>query len=600
MRRPATALALWLCLAVLPAAAAEPQILEATFQRVVLSGNKTFSEKEIMGVMGIEAPSPLLLFRKKPKIAERDLAAKIEDLRRFYQRNGFFESSVTLQTPGEGEAVVAIHEGTACRVQSVTIGTADGAAWPAGLSADLLARHVAMKEGDRFSADQYEADGRSILERLWEMGFASAKVEPGADVDLKTHVAAVTYTVSCGPSCRFGPAVFTDLNPERAGAVQGALAFKEGEPYRKTLVDKSVRQLYDLGLFDGVSVVQKVDGEGKVTLRFRLMEGKPRKIRLSAGYGSDEKLRGAAGWETAWFLNRPLTAGLKVEESRLRTEGTAYVRKPYVLDGRFTAGAQAQFKREALPDFTYQALDLRAGLDQRATERLTGALYGRLERVLNVNPKTDVDQALLQGEREVVTIASVVGSAVYRRTDNLLDPTRGFILSATVEPATVVETHVDFVSAVAEARYYHPVSEGVVGAFKLRMGAIYSRSDIMGIPLNRRLYAGGANSVRGYTYMGLGPLTREGVLIGGKGVMEASAELRFPVKGSLRGVVFTDAGNATPRPFQLDKALYASAGAGLRYVTPVGPVGVDVAFKLRKDPLDKRAAMIYLFVGYAF
>jgi outer membrane protein assembly complex protein YaeT len=597
--RPAASLLLLLSV-LPPAAAAEPQIQERSFTRVILSGNEAFSDRALRSVMGISEPSPLLIFRKKRKFTEKDLESKVEDLRRFYQRSGYFESSVSLVAGESGEARVEVREGEPCRVETVSVAAAGGGGWPEGVSGDLLLRRVALKRGDPFSADQYEKDGRAVLEYLWEAGFASARLEPDAEVDLKTHLVAVTYTVSCGPRCVFGPALFPGLDPSRRKAAGDALAFKEGEPYKKTLVDKSVRQLYDLSLFDGVSVAEKVDDAGKVTVRFRLMEGRPRKIRLSAGYGSDENLRGEAGWENAAFLNRPLTAGLKLDQSHLRSEGTVYFRKPYAFGGRFTAGVQAQYKREALPDFTYQSLDFRAGLDQRSTERLTGALYGRFEHVLNVNPKTDVDQALLQGEREVVSIVSVVGSAVYRRTDDILDPTRGFVLSATVEPASVLETHVDFVSAVAEARYYHPLAEGVVGAFKLKAGAILSKSDLASIPLNRRFYAGGANSVRGYTYMGLGPLSAEGVLTGGKGLTEASAEIRFPVKGPLRGVVFVDAGNATLEPFKLDKKLYASAGTGLRYKTPVGPVGVDVAFKLRKDPLDSKAAMIYLFVGYAF
>lgn len=595
--------ALWALLSVfalLSAAAAEPQIRDRSFEKVALKGNHAFSDKEIRALLGIEEAGPLLLFKKKPRISEKDLEAKVEDLTRFYQRSGFFEARVAYTPGAAGEAIVEIHEGEPCDVESVAVASAGGSPWPDGLTEAALLARVELKKGARFSSDQYEQDARSILEYLGNAGYASARVEPDAEVDLKTHRVAVTFTVSCGPLCRFGRVSFPGLDPRREKVARDALAFKEGEPYKRSLLDKSVRQLYDLGLFDGVSVAEKVDAEGSVTLRFRLMEGKPRRIKLSAGYGTDEKMRGEVGWETAAFLDQPLTAGLRLNQSQLRSEGTAYLRRPYVLGGKFTAGILAQYKRESLPDFTYQSLDLRVGLDQRATERLTGALYGRFEHVLNVSPKTNVDEALLQGEREVVSIVSVVGSAVYRRTDDILDPTQGFVLSATVEPATVVETHVSFVSAVAEARYYRPVSQEVVAAFKLRLGAILSKSDLTGIPLNRRFYAGGANSVRGYTYMGLGPLSPQGVLIGGKGLAEASAELRFPVKGPLRGVVFADAGNATLEPLRLDKTLYSSAGAGLRYKTPVGPVGVDLAFKLRKDPLDPKAAMVYLFVGYAF
>jgi outer membrane translocation and assembly module TamA len=141
----------------------------------------------------------------------------------------------------------------------------------------------------------------------------------------------------------------------------------------------------------------------------------------------------------------------------------------------------------------------------------------------------------------------------------------------------------------------------VVLAMRLKVGAILTGAPEAAVPLTRRFYAGGSNSVRGYAYDTLGPLSPQGVLLGGEGLLEASVELRFPLRGSLRGVAFVDGGDAFRKPFRYSwEQMYGGAGVGVRYVTPVGPIGLDVAWKLREYPLDPSPYMVHFFIGYAF
>ena len=127
-------------------------------------------------------------------------------------------------------------------------------------------------------------------------------------------------------------------------------------------------------------------------------------------------------------------------------------------------------------------------------------------------------------------------------------------------------------------------------AFKLKLGAILTGVDPSQIHITQRFYAGGSGSVRGYGYNVLGPLSPKGVLLGGDAIMEASSELRFPLTGDLEGVLFVDTGNAFKKSFKVSgQDLYTGAGFGVRYKTPVGPIGLDLAWKLKKYPLDPLA-----------
>jgi outer membrane translocation and assembly module TamA len=220
---------------------------------------------------------------------------------------------------------------------------------------------------------------------------------------------------------------------------------------------------------------------------------------------------------------------------------------------------------------------------------------------LQVSPDRDLKRAIDEGARDVATIASLACGLTWNTTDKPFTPRSGAILSCSIEPSRVIGSHVNFDRITLEGRRYLSLGQEVVLALRLKMGGILSGSPSADIPVTRRFYAGGSSSVRGYGYNSLGPLSDKGVLLGGNGLVEASTELRFPLKGSLSGVTFVDAGNATRRAFSLkDAEIKVGAGVGVRFASPVGPVGVDIAWKLEPYALDGTPYLIHFFIGYAF
>jgi outer membrane translocation and assembly module TamA len=155
--------------------------------------------------------------------------------------------------------------------------------------------------------------------------------------------------------------------------------------------------------------------------------------------------------------------------------------------------------------------------------------------------------------------------------------------------------------SILEGRTYFTPGKRATLALKLKLGYLVTGGDPNEIPVSKRFYAGGSMSVRGYGYNGLGPLAANGALMGGDALLESSAEVRFPIRESLTGILFLDAGNAFQSPIRQEALkLYAGAGFGVRLKTPVGPIGVDLAFKLRDDPKDSSPWALHVFVGYAF
>jgi len=139
-------------------------------------------------------------------------------------------------------------------------------------------------------------------------------------------------------------------------------------------------------------------------------------------------------------------------------------------------------------------------------------------------------------------------------------------------------------------------------ATRLVLGAIqpYSTTQTAEIPRNVRFFAGGPGSVRGFELNRLGPLAIDDDPIGGHSLIEGSAELRFPIVGQLGGVLFVDFGNVFSEPFtyHLDDLRYA-VGPGIRYMTPIGPIRLDVGIVMDPRP-NETAARVEFSIGQAF
>jgi translocation and assembly module TamA len=137
-----------------------------------------------------------------------------------------------------------------------------------------------------------------------------------------------------------------------------------------------------------------------------------------------------------------------------------------------------------------------------------------------------------------------------------------------------------------------------VAAFRMVVGSIVG-AEIENVPADRRFYAGGGGSVRGYAYQGIGPKDSDGQPIGGLSLVEGSAEMRIGITDTIGVVPFVDAGTVSENEYPTFSDLKVGAGLGVRYATPFGPLRVDVAVPLNPDP-DDPVFGIYAGIGQAF
>ncbi|HEY8352727.1 MAG TPA: BamA/TamA family outer membrane protein, partial [Sphingomonadales bacterium] len=198
----------------------------------------------------------------------------------------------------------------------------------------------------------------------------------------------------------------------------------------------------------------------------------------------------------------------------------------------------------------------------------------------------------------------VGGVAGFRRdtTDNLFDPTRGTRLLYTLRPYIGEQNGIlQFLINDATASAYWSLDDRsrYVAAARLRLGSI-TGAGLLRLPADKRFYAGGGASIRGYRYQSAGPLDPEGTPIGGRSLMEAGVELRVKVTETIGVVPFLEAGKVSSGALpDFDGDVFWGAGLGLRYYTSFAPIRLDVAIPLNKRREDN-AYQIYISLGQSF
>jgi outer membrane protein insertion porin family len=195
--------------------------------------------------------------------------------------------------------------------------------------------------------------------------------------------------------------------------------------------------------------------------------------------------------------------------------------------------------------------------------------------------------------------SGIATGLIYYDARPRFDPTRGWSIAFNTKVNSLVfDGKYPFVKNLLEVKNYQRVGSSVTVASKIRAGLLHPLKGAALIPVEERFFAGGSRSVRGWPRQKLGPTDASGVPSGGNSLFEASLEPRIKVYGPFSLILFMDAGNVwlEAKDFNL-RDIRFSSGAGLRFSTPIGPIGVDVSRPVF-DELNKW--QFHINIGHAF
>lgn len=488
---------------------------------------------------------------------------------------------------------------------------------------DLIIRNFVPKTGEPIVAERVLGAEANIAVALPQEGYPFVKTgQRDILLDPETGTGDYALPVDTGPRSSYGDIVTTGTAAFDADHIKVLTRFDKGELYDSRMVDDLRKALVAAGLLSIVSVkatpsgIEGPDGTEYATINVEQEAGPPRTLAGSAGYGTGQGMRVEGSWTHRNFFP-PEGALIGSAVFGTQEQGTSLTFR------RSNAG-----KRDKTVEFGISALHS----DFDAYEAFTGRIAGRISydstpiwqkrftysygfELLGTNEQ---DFNLLTGTRDRTTyyVAALPGQVTFDTTDSLLDPTEGFRLSAKLSPEASLGSGTQIYGrGLIEGTTYYQAGESVVLAGRVRLGSI-SGADRELIAPSRRYYAGGGGSVRGFGYQQLGPKVQEpnpkfdatdpdetdsptiSRPIGGRSLVEAAAEIRYRF-GDYGVVGFVDAGQVyTSSTPGFDNLRYG-VGIGGRFYTNFGPMRLDVATPINRQPGESRVS-IYISIGQAF
>jgi outer membrane protein insertion porin family len=620
-------------------------------------GQQHFDERDIRALVGLHEGDPFV---------ESVLDARLGALTAAYAIAGFdvdveYLAQSSAEEPGVVDVRVTIEEGPLRLVGRVEISGATQ------VQTEVLQRVIRSQPGQPLRAAQVRDDRNAVQQVYLDRGFQNvavdARVSDEAPFVVTFTVAEGIQTVVDHLIVIGNRRVATDTILEevtlRPGQPYGQSARIETQ--RRLAELATFRRIQITQAAEGrqaghVDVVIQVEEAPATTIGYGGGLEFGRRVRSAEGGGTEDALwfapRGFfevgrrnlfGGNRTVSLFSRaslgsrnapedPSQDGRGLELSEYRVTGT--YRSPRAFGGFLDATLSATAERAIRTSFTFVRRAVHAEVVRRISPR--ASVFGRyaLDSTELYDARIPADeQPLIDRLFPQIRLSSLSSGVVWDRRDDVLDPTAGSLLSLDGELAIrSLGSEVGFVKAFAQAYGFRRITRRnrVILAGRVQIGLArgfarevvvldttgtpsrdesgQTRTEVVkDLPAGRRFFAGGGTTVRGFQQDRLGVpavLNEDGLSSGGNGVIVINGEVRTQISGAFGLVGFVDGGNVFARASDLSLGrLRGSAGIGLRYRSPLGPLRLDFGFKLDRRLIAgvrERGWEFHLSIGEVF
>lgn len=527
------------------------------------------------------------------RVGEEDLAI----VRRALSAAGYYGAKAQFRVEGDGggarlRAVFEIEPGEKFRIVEHVIEFRDAA------DAERPASYAAAKisVSDRADGATLEANQQRFLSALWAGGYPAARiVARRAEARLVDGTASAIYVFESGPR-----AVFDGVDIEGAARTDADFLAKlktweDGALFDREKLVAYRDRLADTGLFSTIEVAPgAVEDGGVAPVRVAVTERKRRTIGAGVSYSTSEGPGGRLFLEYRNLFHRGERARAEIKGTEVSQSITLDAAKP--LPG-FPGSAFANFAfiNETTDAFDARSIEISGGLAKNWLDDRLETRAGLALETSKVEPALSPTAAIRE-ERNYFVSAPL--SATWDTEDDPLALKRGARASIFATPYFGSDQFTRL-EAVARSRVNFGADDRFTLAGRLRVAATAGQA-LRTLPVNKRVFAGGGSSVRGYDYQAVGPLDPGGVPIGGRSAIEAAIEARALVVTRVQLAAFVDAGAVYAESFPKFGGDYlVGAGVGVRYLSTIGPIRLDVATPLDQRPTD-RDFQVYISLGQPF
>jgi outer membrane protein insertion porin family len=582
-------------------------------------GNHAYSGRRLADVINTKRTNLLSFVLRDDVFDEDKLKADEELLRRFYYNHGYADFQVVSAFGELDEATnsytvnITVQEGDRYTFGDISVDSSIPE-----LDSKALMSSVETRKGDVYNAKDVEDSIMGLTERVAGQGYAFAQVTPRGDRNFENHTISVSYTIDQGTKAYVERIDIRGNTRTRDYVIRREFDVSEGDAFNQVLIQRAKKRLEKLDYFESVDISTAPGSEpDQVVLVVNVVEKSTGEFSIGAGYstGGDTPGPSITGSVTERnFLGRGQFIRLSAGGGKNSRDYALSFTEPYFLGRRIAAGFDIYRSTREYDDYESQTTGGTVRFGLPITESISTQIAYNLSKEeykftdscdgtadpLSPDASCNVSNAIIDGvENSPWLKSSVSGAIVYNTIDDAKNPHYGIYANLGAEFAGL-GGDAKFYKLTARASVYQTISDemDIVGVLSGGAGYISSYGGD-----SLRVFDHFENNdrmIRGFEYNGIGPVAArqngDGFdHIGGTTYFNASAEAQFPLplvpEGlGLRGAVFADAatlyGSEVSGALNTDMKLRASAGIGLLWASPFGPLRIDYAIPLKKEATD--------------
>jgi outer membrane protein insertion porin family len=580
----------------------------ARIKQVNIVGNKAFSDKQLRALLQLRPSGWFTWYSKADQYSKTKLTGDIEAIKSWYLDHGYLEANVESTqvaiTPDKKDIYLTVNitEGEKYTVSGVKL---DGEMFG---REDELRKLILLKPGQVYSGAQQEASNKAIAERLATFGYAFANVNANPEIDRAKRQVAFTFFVDPGKRVYVRHMNISGNTVTRDAVIRREFRQFESSWYNANLVKLSRDRVDRLGYFKDVTI-ETPEAQGTsdlVDVNMKVEEKPTGNFMIGGAFSQAEKFTFTASVQQANFAGSGNTVGVELNTSKYSRTIAFSQTNPYFTDdgvsrafqiyhrttrppllnvGGYTVKQTGGNMTFGVPFSENDTVYFGAGVERTTieTEDNSPAIYKTFVSQ-NGGPANGVGM----GRTNTIPLTIAWGRDT---RDSAITPTIGRYQRANFEIDPVGQSK--YYRAIYEQQWYRPVTRWMTLALKGELDYGHGIGK-KAYPVFKNFYAGGIGSVRGYQSSSLGMVDPAYYdAIGGSKRVIGNAELQFPFPGSgndrsLRWFTFMDAGQVYQEGQKVRLSeLRSSAGIGLSWISPVGPLKLSYAKPLNAKPGDR-------------
>lgn len=580
---------------------------------------KYIKEVELIGNSKVETKKIRKNMYSKPKyllsfITKRGLF-KIEEIERdsdrikaVYIDNGYLDIKVS--EPGiryneekDGYVVsFSIEEGLQYKVSRITFsGELAG-------DQDEIRPKLELLPDSVFSSFVLQSDIGKVTDFYGDKGYAFANVTPDVRLDKANNLVSVDYSIEKGKEVYIRNINILDNTRTRDHVVRRELSLQEQSLYSVSKLRAARYEAARLGYFeDNVEVLtHRVEGtEDLLDVDVKVEERPTGFFSFGGGVSSVENFLFSGQIQESNLFGYGKTLSLDAQIGGVTKALSLNYRDPYFFGTNWLFDVSLYAHDRDYRDFERSARGISLGVGRRIKRYFQVRVFQEFSQQDVHNVRGDAQLVLSETER---TIVSTGLGLSWDKRNNYLDPTKGFLLSTSVEYAGLFAGNTDFIKYNATAKSWIPFWKSTYFAARANYGLLHLIDAGDDLVVEERFFLGGPNTLRGFRYRRVGPRrptdTGGYVIIGGVQQILASLDFVVPLSKTvgLKAVAFFDIGNSFDQDeFSLNPSnLRKDAGFGIRWISPLGPMKLDIGFPIGERLRDEAKYEVQFTIGNLF